>query len=125
MTDDELLTYCLSKPGAWQDQPWEGHVVAKVGDKMFAMLGTTDGKTVGLKSGRTREEADELVARYPDDAAAMAYIGRHGWNTVALTGAIDDEELRELVDASYDDLVSRLPKSKRPDTAAPRSTRRS
>lgn len=125
MTDDELLSYCLSKPGAWPDQPWEGHVVAKVGDKMFAMFGTTDGTTVGLKCGRMREEADELVVRYPDDVAAMAYIGRHGWNTVPLGGPIDDEELRELVDASYDDVVSRLPKSKRPDAAAPLGTRRS
>ena len=31
MTPDELLTYCLNKPGAWQDEPWEGDVVVKVG----------------------------------------------------------------------------------------------
>ena len=119
MTEQELLAHCLAKPGAWQDEPWEGHVVAKVGDKMFAMFGVVGerpGPAVGIKVGRSREEAEELVARYPGDVAAMAYIGRYGWNTVPIGGAVADDELRELVDASYDDVVARLPRAKRPVT---------
>ena len=27
MTWEDLLAYCLAKPGAWQDEPWEGDVV--------------------------------------------------------------------------------------------------
>ncbi len=38
MTWEKLLAYCLAKPGAWQDEPWEGDVVAKVGGKIFAFL---------------------------------------------------------------------------------------
>jgi predicted DNA-binding protein (MmcQ/YjbR family) len=110
-----LLTYCLGKPGAWQDEPWEGDVVAKVGPqgrgKIFAFVG--DGTSVGLKCG-TRDEADELIARYPDDARPMAYIGRHGWNTLRVGGAIPASALREAVDTSYDLVVATLPKSKRP-----------
>ncbi|MGW5221494.1 MmcQ/YjbR family DNA-binding protein [Nocardia sp. NPDC004085] len=79
MDDAALLSYCLAKPGAWQDEPWEGDVVAKVGDKIFAFLGAT---SVGLKCGRTREEADELVRVYPEDVSASAYIGRYGWNVI-------------------------------------------
>src|SRR5438067_12665720 len=30
MTWEELLAYCLAKPGAWQDEPWDGDVVVKV-----------------------------------------------------------------------------------------------
>ncbi len=44
----------------------------------------------------------------------MAYIGRSGWNTVRFGGAIPDDEILELVDASYDTIVSKLPKSRRP-----------
>jgi predicted DNA-binding protein (MmcQ/YjbR family) len=112
MTRDELLGYCLAKPGAWQDEPWEGDVVVRVGPKIFAFLGS--GSAVGVKCGASREAADEWLLRYPDDASVMAYIGRSGWNSLQLGGAISDDELLEAVDASYDTVVSKLPKKDRP-----------
>jgi predicted DNA-binding protein (MmcQ/YjbR family) len=111
MNGDALRDYCLAKPGAWPDEPWEGDSVAKVGDKIFAFLGSD---SVGLKCGHNRDEADELVIRYPEDASKMAYIGRSGWNTVQLNGAIPDDELEELIDTSYDLVVAKLPKRLRP-----------
>ncbi len=116
MTWENLLAYCLAKPGAWQDEPWEGDVVAKVGCKIFAFLGSggSGSSAVGVKCGTSRDAADEWLARYPDDAAAMAYIGRSGWNTLRVGGAIPDEELLEAIDASYAAVVSRLPKKQRP-----------
>ncbi|MBA2455064.1 MAG: MmcQ/YjbR family DNA-binding protein [Nocardioidaceae bacterium] len=110
----DTLSYALAKPGAWQDEPWEGDLVAKVGDKIFAFLGSGDGSSIGLKCGLTRDEADELLQRFPDDVSVMPYIGRSGWNTVRTSGAVDDDEVRELIDASYDYVVSRLPKTRRP-----------
>ena len=112
MTPEELLSHCLAKPGAWQDEPWEGDVVVKVGPRIFAFLGA--GTSVGVKCGRTRDEADEWLARYPEDASVMAYIGRYGWNTLRTSGAIPAAELFEAVDASYLDVVARLPKKERP-----------
>ncbi len=114
MTWDELLAYCLGKPGAWQDEPWDGDVVAKVGGKIFAFLGSADGGSVGLKCGPTREVADEWLARYPGHATVMAYIGRSGWNSLKLGGAIPADELIEAIDASYEAVVSKLPKKDRP-----------
>jgi predicted DNA-binding protein (MmcQ/YjbR family) len=111
MTPEELRTYCLAKPGAWPDEPWEGDTVAKVGAKIFAFLGST---SVGLKCGKTRDTADEWLHRYPDDAAVMPYIGRSGWNTLRLGGAIPPDELREAVDSSYEMVVAGLPKKDRP-----------
>ena len=111
MTRDELLAYCLAKPGAWQDEPWDGDVVAKVGAKNFAFTGD---EGVGLKLGRGRDEADEWLHRYPGDASVMAYIGRYGWNTLRLTGAIGDDDLREAIDLSYESVVAALPRKQRP-----------
>jgi predicted DNA-binding protein (MmcQ/YjbR family) len=111
MRPDQLRDHCLGKPGAWPDEPWEGDTVAKVGSKIFAFLGSD---SVGLKCGATREEADEWLARFPDDASVMPYIGRSGWNTLRISGAIPDEDLLEAVDASYDTVVAKLPRRERP-----------
>lgn len=112
MNPEQLLAYCLSKPGAWQDEPWEGDIVVKVAEKIFAFL--ADGASVGVKAGVDRDEADEWLTRYPDDATVMAYIGRSGWNTLAVGGSIPVDEIREAIDASYDRVVAKLPKSRRP-----------
>lgn len=112
-----MLKHCLDKPGAWPDNPWEHeHPVIKVGPeergKIFAFLGE---KGVGVKSGKSREEADEWLARFPDDVTVMAYIGRSGWNNLSFGGAIGDDELLEAVDESYRLVVGGLPKKLRPD----------
>jgi predicted DNA-binding protein (MmcQ/YjbR family) len=113
VTWDELFGYCVSKPGAWQDEPWGDGVVVKVGPKIFAFLGTAAGNAVGLKCG-TRDTADEWLDRYPNDAAVLAYIGRSGWNSLQIGGNIPADELREAIDASYDAVVAKLPKKDRP-----------
>ena len=111
-----MQAHCLAKPGAWADNPWEhDHPVVKVGPedagKIFAFLGAGG---VGVKGGPSREAADEWLQRYPDDASVMAYIGRSGWNTLRIGGAIPDDELYESIDASYDAVVSKLPRKERP-----------
>lgn len=119
MDPDEVLDYCLAKPGAWADEPWDGDVVVKVGSRIFAFLGDPSGDRVGLKCARTRDEANEWLDRFPDDVAVMPYLGRSGWNTLRLGGAISDDELREAIDGSYAYVVSRLPQRDRP-TPPPR-----
>src|ERR1700752_124650 len=103
MTWESLLGYCLAKPGAVQDEPWEGDIVAKVGGKIFAFLGSGG---LGVKCGRDADEAEEVRRRFPGSVTRSAYIGQHGWNRIdpapAAGPAVDDEELRELVDTSYD-----------------------
>jgi predicted DNA-binding protein (MmcQ/YjbR family) len=45
----------------------------------------------------------------------MAYIGRAGWNTLRLDGAIPDDEIRAAIDHSYELVVAKLPRKHRPD----------
>ena len=111
MNHDELVDYCMAKPGAVPDEPWEGDVVAKVGGKIFAFFGP---EGIGLKCGRDADEAAELRHRFPDGVTVMAYIGRHGWNSIRFDAGVPDDELLELVDMSYDTVVAKLPKRLRP-----------
>jgi predicted DNA-binding protein (MmcQ/YjbR family) len=112
MQREELVAHCLAKPGAEETYPWgEEELVAKVGGKAFAFLGT---RTVGVKCGRDATEAAEWRDRYPGAVTVSAYIGRYGWNAVDFTGPVPDDEVRELIDTSYDAIVRALPKSKRP-----------
>ena len=112
MNYDELLAHCLAKPGAWQDEPWEDHTVAKVDQKIFAFIGEA---AVGVKCGANRDEADEWLLRHPEDASVMGYIGRSGWNDLRTNGGIPKDELREAIDDSYLLVVSKLPKKRRPE----------
>lgn len=116
MDVERMQAYCLAKPGAWPDRPWDHeYPVIKVGEgergKIFAFLGAVG---VGVKSASTREAADEWLQRYPDDASVSAYIGRSGWNDLAFGGAIPDDETLEAVDESYRLVVAGLPKRLRP-----------
>ncbi len=105
-----LAAHALAKPGAWADQPWEGDHVAKVADRIFAFLGES---SLGVKCG-TRAEADEWLQEYPDDVRVMPYIGRSGWNTLTVGGAIPEGVLVEALDGSYELVVAKLPRSRRP-----------
>jgi len=103
-----LQAYCLTKPGAWPDNPWDHeHPVIKVGPgergKIFAFLGAAK---VGLKCGPSREIADEWLLRYPDDVTVTGYIGRSGWNDLAWGRSIPDE-------GSWRRSTSRTPRSSR------------
>jgi len=119
-----VLAHALAKPGAWQDTPWEDDVVVKVHDKIFAFLGTEGGgtdaaeaaevRTVGVKCGASRDEADEWLARFPEDASVMPYLGRSGWNSLVIGRGIPDDELLDAVDDSYARVVARLPKKHPP-----------
>lgn len=114
MDIDEALAYCLTRPGAWQAEPWEDVVVAKVGDRIFAFLGSSDSDAVWVKCGRDRDEADEWLARYPDDASPSPYLGRFGWNALRLRGAIPADELQEAIDVSFGLVARKLPRAQRP-----------
>ena len=112
MDRDELVDYCLAKSGAEETYPWgEAELVAKVGGKGFAFIGPG---SLGVKCGRDAAEAAEWRDRYPAAVTTSHYVGRYGWNTVDLAGNLPDDEIRELVDGSYDAAVAALPKSKRP-----------
>jgi predicted DNA-binding protein (MmcQ/YjbR family) len=116
MTHDDLVAHCLTKAGAYLDHPWsEEHTVVKVGGKIFCFLGGAT-ETPGFAAKNSRDGIQEWRSRYPDHIGTGPYLNKELWSRIDLSsaGGPDDDEVRELIDDSYDQIVASLPKSKRP-----------
>jgi predicted DNA-binding protein (MmcQ/YjbR family) len=109
---DDVLDMCAGLPGAVEDYPFGDSVaVFKVGDRMFALVSLEGSPgTVSLKCDPSL--ALDWRARY--SAVRPGYhLNKRHWNTVDLDGSVDDSELREMVDHSYELVVSQLPQAVR------------
>jgi predicted DNA-binding protein (MmcQ/YjbR family) len=108
-TRDEVLDLCSSLPGAVEDYPFGDDVaVFKVGGKMFALVMLTgEPGIVNLKCDP--DWALELRATHAAVRPGYHANKRH-WNTVQLDGTVPDADLREMIDHSYELIVSRLPR---------------
>jgi predicted DNA-binding protein (MmcQ/YjbR family) len=112
MTRDDVLDVCASLPGAIEDYPFgDGVAVFKVGGRMFALI-TLEGSPGIVNLKCDPELALELRARYSAVRPGYHANKRH-WNTVELDGSVENDELRAMIDHSYELIVSRLPKEVR------------
>ena len=112
MTRQGVLDHCAQLPGAVEDYPFgDGVAVFKVGGRMFALV-PLDGSpgTVNLKCDPAL--AAELRALHAAVRPGYHQDKRH-WNTVELDGSLDDDEVREMIDHSYELVVDRLPRAER------------
>jgi predicted DNA-binding protein (MmcQ/YjbR family) len=109
---DELRRSCLAHTGAVEEFPFgPEHSVFKVGGKVFAI------------SALDRTPLEVSVKCEPDLAAQLRvtyaairpgyHLNKRHWNTVTLDGSLPDQLVRDLVEDSYDLVVSALPKRTR------------
>ena len=114
MTLDQIRRICLSFPGATEDIKWGQDLCFSVGGKMFAAMNSEPPYSIGFKCGP--ETFAELTER--DGIIPAPYLARAGWvQEEELGSAISAAEFEQLLRASYDLVVDRLPKSKRPGIA--------
>ncbi len=112
MTRDEVTEYFLSKKGAWLDYPFDDvTAVFKVGKKMFSLISAANNPvTVNLKC--EPELALDLRDVYEDITPGYHMSKKH-WNTINVQGNLPDEEIKKLIDMSYDLVFKSLPKRER------------
>ena len=112
MTRDDVLDLCSKLPAAVEDYPFgDGAAVFKVGGRMFALVALEGNPgSVNLKCDPAL--ALELRARYSAVRPGYHMNKRH-WNTVDLDGSVPDGELREMIEHSYELIVTALPRAQR------------
>ena len=113
MNIEEARTYCLSKRGATESFPFDDNtLVFKVKGKMFGLIGINKTPfSMNLKCDP--ERAISLRETYEDDIIPGFHMNKKHWNTVAFESGLGDELLKELIDHSYELVVSKLKKSDR------------
>lgn len=104
----KIRSLCLSMPGAFEDHPWD-EVVFKVGGKIFAMTGETASRA---SVASTLERQGQLILHPAIEVAP--YVGRYGWVTIDLEHEDGMTLAEDLIQDSFDLVVAKLPKAKRP-----------
>lgn len=108
----DAIEHCLSKPGSEEATPFGPEVlVYKVGGKLFALTQPDEFPSrMNLKCDP--ERAVILREEYRSIIPGFHMNKRH-WNTVMLDGSLPSALIRELIDHSYNLIISSLPKAKR------------
>ncbi|WP_395802514.1 MmcQ/YjbR family DNA-binding protein [Daejeonella sp.] len=111
MNIESLRDYCISKAYVEETFPFgDDTLVFKVGGKIFLLCGLDKPDRFNVKCDPEkaillREEFDEIQAGW--------HMNKKHWNTVFTNGRLSDKQIIEMIDHSYDLIVSKLPKNKR------------
>lgn len=110
MNVEEARTYYLSKKATTEGMPFgEGVLVFKVMNKMYALLALDAvPATMNLKCDPDR--ALELREEY-EGIKSGYHMNKKHWNTVTLESDVSEKLIKELIDHSYDLVVSKLKKA--------------
>ena len=112
MNAEELRDHCLTYRGSEETFPFGPETsVFKVAGKLFALSRlASEPLSVSLKCEPAL--ADQLREAHPAIRPGYHLNKRH-WNTVTLDGSLPDSMIEELIEDSYDLIVSALPKARR------------
>jgi predicted DNA-binding protein (MmcQ/YjbR family) len=101
MTHKQVEEYLLSMPDARLDYPFgENTAVYKVKDKMFAIIAEKSHplnislKCDPLLAETLREKYETVMPGY--------HLNKKHWNTIVLTGQLSWDEVKGLIQHSYD-----------------------
>jgi predicted DNA-binding protein (MmcQ/YjbR family) len=112
MKPSDLRDRCLALPGAEETFPFgPENSVFKVAGKIFALSRLSE------RPLRVSLKCDPALAeqlRQAHEAVLPGYhLNKRHWNTVIVDGSLPDAMIGEMVEDSYDLIVSTLPRARR------------
>jgi predicted DNA-binding protein (MmcQ/YjbR family) len=111
MNASTLSRVCLGFPGAIMEHPFGPQTaVFKVSGKIFA-ISRLQARPLQVSLKCEPALAEQLRAAYPAIAPGYHLNKRH-WNTVTLERSLPAALVREMIEDSYDLVVSALPRAR-------------
>ena len=111
MNIEELRDYCIQKKGVTESFPFDDKVlVFRVINKMFALVNVEISDSVNLKCDP--EKTIELREGFMGIIEGYHMSKKH-WNTVLIESDVNRLLLLELIDHSYNLIVSKLTKKEK------------
>ena len=111
MNIEEIRNYCLQKKATTESLPFnDTALVFKVANKMYALLDLENKNGINLKS--KPEDAISLREKY-DFIIPGYHMNKTHWNTIVLDNRINSKFLCELIDKSYELVVSGFTKKEK------------
>jgi predicted DNA-binding protein (MmcQ/YjbR family) len=111
-----LRAHCLSFPGALETFPFgPENTVFKVADRIFALSRLDqDPLRISLKCEpelalRLREAHPAVIPGY--------HLNKRHWNTVIVDGSLPDQMIEDMIEDSYDLVLSGLSRARRAELA--------
>ena len=113
MTLDEYNRFCASLPQATHVVQWGGAHVWKVGGKLFAIAGWSDGKELGVTFKCSPAAFDILSEQL--GLRPAPYLASRGlkWIQRQSSETMDDDALRDYLSESYHLALRRLTRKQR------------
>jgi predicted DNA-binding protein (MmcQ/YjbR family) len=107
---ESLRKYCLSLPHTTEDIQWGNDLLFRIGGKIYAGVGleTHDSAPHQLSFKCTPEMFSELIEK--DGIVPAPYTARYHWVALQRFDALKDAEIKRLIEASYEMVLSKLPK---------------
>jgi predicted DNA-binding protein (MmcQ/YjbR family) len=110
VTPAKLRKVCLALTGAEETFPFDAdNSVFKVGGKIFA-IAPLKRKPLRVSLKCEPALAEGLRAAHPEIIPGY-HLNKQHWNTLHLDGDLPDEMVVQMVEDSYDLIVSKLPKA--------------
>ncbi|MEI2711062.1 MAG: MmcQ/YjbR family DNA-binding protein [Chitinophagaceae bacterium] len=105
MDIEQLRNYVIGKPNVEESFPFgDDTLVFKVNNKIFLLLGL-DNQPLQFNVKCNPDKAIELREEFPDTVLPGYHMNKKHWNTIVVNGNLLNEQLKEMIDHSYN-LVS-------------------
>lgn len=114
VTAEELFEFASGLPGVTDDEAFgPGVTVLKVEGKVFAVLRDGEGEgevwvTLKCEPGLASHLREQYAAVGPG-----YHMNKRHWNTVVLDSSVPDDEVREMVEHSWERVVAGMGKADR------------